>query len=527
MSVQIPDRKIWAFGAEAQSKIAEGLRKSVEVVASTLGPAGANVLIERKFRTPIAPDDGITAIQNLILDDELENLAATSLVDAAGKTSEHVGDGTSTTIVLTVAAYEEGRKRVGEGALMMGKTPFEIRNEMFEARDIVLKELKKMAKKIETKKDIRAVAYSAYANDEMADTVADLVSTVGENGIVIVEEGWGRETEVELLTGMRFAGKLADRFFANTPEDGLSLSALPILVSDFDFVNMNDCQAIVQDMAKAGEEGVIIIANKYERMAIDQIIHTNKFNAQNRSPFRIHLVRTPSWTPGEYEDFATYVGGRYFSKEQGDKVLECQPGDLGRTGSFKVSKIGDGIALAGGGSKKDVDKRILELKLKLEDEKVKLIKARLEQRIASLASSIGIIKVASPSEAETEHIRLKTRNAVKSAQAAVAEGVVRGGGLALKEIADKLPEGNILKEALKAPYETIQKNAGGKLKIPEIYDAVKVIRTALEQACSQACLLINTRTAIAFRSERTNDDAAEIIAAGFGNMPKPSRKEYD
>jgi len=149
------------------------------------------------------------------------------------------------------------------------------------------------------------------------------------------------------------------------------------------------------------------------------------------------------------------------------------------------------------------------------DEKVKMVKNALQQDIAALASSIGIIKVASPSEAETEHIRLKTRNAVKSCQSAVAEGAVRGGGLALKEISDELEDGNILKEALKAPYEAIQRNAGGKLEIPKnLSDATKVIKTAVEQACSQSLMLINTGTIIAYRTERDRVDAAEIIARG-------------
>lgn len=521
------DRKIYAFGEEAQEKLSLGIAKGADVVGATLGPAGSITLIERKHRTPIGVDDGITTIQNLILKDELENLGVTSLVDAAMKASEHAGDGTSTTIVLTKAIYEAGRKRIG-GGLMIGKTTQEIKKEIFEARDLVLLKLKESAKKIETKEDIRKVAYSAYADDAMADIVSDLMGNVGQDGIVLVEEGWGRETEVELLSGMRFAGKLAHQIFANTADDGINLENMPILVTDFDFVNLNDLMALVTEVTKNGEQGLIIIANKYERTAIDQAIKSNVFLAQNRNPYRNHLLRTPSFTPGEFEDFATFVGAKYFSKEKGDKVLEARLSDCGRASNLKVSKHGDGIVIGGAGKKEDINKRIVELKFKLEEEKVKMFKGRLEQRIASLASAIGIIKVASPSDGETEHIRLKTRNAVKSSQAALAEGVVRGGGLALKEIADTLPEDNILKEALKAPYEAIQRNAGGKLEIPDIYDALKVIRTALEQACSQAWLLINTRTLIVFRTEPDRKDAAEVVADKIGGIKIPGRKpEYE
>lgn len=506
------DRKLFAFEEEAHKKISEGLKKGAEMVASTLGSCGKNILIERKFRTPIVVDDGYTAINSLILEDELENLGVSSLVDAANKASEYAGDGTSTTIILTRAIYEAGRKLVG-GGLSIGKTPLEIKNSILSAKEEVIKKLQESSKKIETKEDIKKVAYAAYADEKMAEIVADLTEKVGENGILIVEEGWGRETEVELLTGMRFAGKLAHGFFANNPEGGLNLEGLPILVSDFDFVNLNDLFGIVQDIIKNGEQGLIIIANKYERQAIEQTIKSNVFNTQNRNPFKVFLVKTPSFTPGEFEDMAIYLGARYFSKEKGDKIIECQKEELGRASNFKIDVAGDGIAIGGNGQKEDIDKRIIDLKLKLADEKVKMLKGRIEQRIASLASAIGIIKVASPSEGETENIRLKTKNAVKSAQAARKEGVVKGGGLALKEISDTFEEDNILKEAIKVPYDIIQRNAGGKLEIKDVYDAVKVIRTAVEQACSQAWMLINTSAIISFRSEPDRKDAAEIIAS--------------
>ncbi len=507
------DRKLWVMGDEAQEKIATGMRKGADAVASTLGPAGRNALIERKFRTPIVVDDGFTLINQLILSDELENLGVSSLVDAASKASEHAGDGTSTTIVLIKAIYEAGRKLIG--AMGFGKAPFEIKAELDEARREVLDKLQKKSKPIKTKDEIKSVAFAAYNDEKIAEVVADMIERVGENGVVLVEEGWGRETETEFQTGFKFAGKLAHQLFANTPEEGLHLEGLPIVVTDFDFVNLNDLIPLFKDLSQAQETGVIVIAHGYEKLAIEQVIRTNVFNAQNRNPFRIWLVRTPSFTSRKYEDFAIFTGARYFSKEKSDKILEAKLAELGRANVFKVSKtgVGEGIVIGGAGRKEDVDKRLLELKLLHADEKVKLVKNALQQDIAALASAIGIIKVASPSEGETEHIRLKTRNAVKSCQAAVAGGAVKGAGLTLKEISNELPDGNILKEALKIPYETIQRNAGGRLTIPEnLYDATKVVRTAIEQACSQALMLINTNVAIAFRTEPDRGDAAEIIA---------------
>ena len=523
MSTQSGDRKLFAFEQEAHAKLSEGLKKGAEVVASTLGPTGKNVLIERKFRTPIAVDDGYTAINQLILEDELENLGVSSLVDAANKASEYAGDGTSTTIVLAEAIYRAGRKLVGDNMLSLGKTSLEIKNAILEAKDEVIKKLAKKAKKIETKEDIKNVAYAAYADKKMAETIADLMDKTGENGIIIVEEGWGRETEIELLTGMRFAGKLAHGFFANTSEGGLNLNGFPILVSDFDFVNLNDIFALVQETAKTGEPGLVVVANRYERLAIEQVIKSNVFNTQNRNPYKVYLVKTPSFTPGEFEDLAIYLGTRYFSKERGDKVLDARLEDLGRASGFKISVSGEGIAIGGNGKKENVDKRIEELKQKLAEEKVKMLKGRVEQRIASLASAIGTIKVASPSEGETENIRLKTRNAVRSSQAAVKEGVVQGGGLALKEISDELSEDNILKEPLKAPYEIIKRNSGKEPELADVYDAVKIVRTAVEQACSQAWMLINTSTIIAFQTDRNFNDAAKMVVeklSGKGRVDK-------
>lgn len=511
MATSQADRKLYKFGDEAQEKLARGIKIGADCVSDSLGPAGKNALLERKFRTPITIDDGYTLINNLILDDELENLGVSSLVDVANKASEYAGDGTSTSVVLTRAIYEAGRKLVG--VMGFGKTPFEIKGELQEAKKLVLDKLQEKSKPIKTKEEIRSVAMAAYNDEEMAEVVSDMMDKVGDNGVILVEEAWGRETETELQTGMRFAGRLAHGFFSNTPEEGLSLEGVPILLTDFDFVNLNDLLPIVKDISQAGEQGLIVIANKYEKTAIEQIIRVNVFNTQNRSPFKIYLVRTPSFAPRKYKDLATFIAAKYFSKEKSESILDCKVEDLGRAGNFKISKAGDGLAIGGGGKKEDVDKRILELKLLHADEKVKMLKNVFEQDIAALASSIGIIKVGSPSDGETEHIRLKTRNVVKSCQAAKAEGAVRGGGLALKEISDELPAGNILKEALKAPYEAIQRNAGGKLEIPEdLFDATKVIRTAVEQACSQALMLINTGTIISFRTEPDRGDAAEVIA---------------
>ena len=508
-----PDRKIYAVEDEAQAKLAEGVRKGADAVASTLGPAGRYALIERKFRTPIVIDDGYTLINQLILEDELENLGVSSLVDAANKASEHAGDGTSTTIILTRAIYEAGRKFTG--LMGFGKTPYEIKSDIQKAEQIVLFKLQEKSKPIKTKEEIKSVAIAAYNDEQTAEITADMVEKVGQDGVILVEEAWGRETEIELQMGFKFAGKLAHQMFSNTPEEGLRLENLPILITDFDFVNMNDLIPVFKDLSANGEQGVVVIANSYGKLAINQVIQTNIFNAQNRSPFRIWLVKTPSFTPRKFLDLAIFTAGRYFSKEKGDKLNEAKVEELGRANEFRLTKmgVGEGVIIGGAGKKEDIGKRILELKLLLADEKVKLIKNALQQDIAALAQSIGIIKVGSPSEAETEHIRLKTKNMVKSCQAAFAEGAVRGGGLALKEISDELEDGNILKEALKVPYETIQRNAGGKLEIPEnLYDATKVIRTAVEQACSQALMLINTNVIIAFLSEGNQKDSAKIIA---------------
>ena len=391
------DRKKYAFGEEAQSKLNEGIKKGFDVVASTLGSCGRNIMIDRRNRTPHVVDDGKSAIDNLILEDELENLGVLSLVDAAGKASEYAGDGTSTTIVLTKAFYEAGKKLVG-GGLAVGKTPLEIKNLIKSGSEEIISKLKERSFEIKDKEAIKKVAISAYADEKMADVIADMAEKIGENGIMIVEEGWGRETETEILTGMRFAGKLAHELFSNTPERGLNLEGFPVLVSDFDFVNLDELLPIVKDLLSKNSNGLIVVANKYERQAIEQVIKTNLFNLQNRIPFKIYLVKTPSFTPDEFEDLAVFLGAKYFSKEKGEKIMDCKVENLGTSSEFKISISGDGIAIGGAGKKEDVDKRIEFVKQRLADEKVKMLKGRLEQRIASLASAIGIIKVASPSE---------------------------------------------------------------------------------------------------------------------------------
>lgn len=518
--VDAGDRKVWAFGEDAQKKIEKGLEQGAKVVGSTLGPAGRNVIIERKHRTPIITNDGLTAINNLILDDELENLGSNSLVDAANHASELAGDGTSTCIVLVNAIYKSGRERIGgDNPLVMSGSPaMKVMKDIHAEKELVIKELKNLSREVKDKEEIKRVALAATENPEMAETIADLIEKVGVHGTIIVEEGWGRDTEVELVSGMRFAGKMASEYFANTAERDLNVENLPILVTDFDFVGIESLLKIHGEVYKKGEQGLIIIGNKFERPAIDSSIMANIANAKQGNPFKVYLVRTPSFTPGEFQDFATYVGATYFSKELGSKVEAAALEDLGRASSIRITRVGDGIALGGQGSKEECNKRIEILKAELKSEKVKMIKGRLEQRIASLAAAIAIIKVASPSDAETEYLRLKTRNGVKSAQAAVAEGIVPGGGMALSKIADKLGKKSILYEALKTPNNIIKENAGGELEIPkDLYDPVKITRTAVEQAASQAGLLLTTGTAIAFKSERAFEDGARMIADKMKN----------
>lgn len=536
------DRKVWVHGEEAITKLSEGLRKATEVVSSTLGPAGRNVMIERKNRTPEVVDDGITALNQLILQDELENLAANSLVDAARHASETAGDGTSTTVVLTQAIFEACRGFLSWNKFVLGKkTPLEVQREIKEAEKAVIAELGKQAKTIKTKADIRNVALTAYANEDMAVVVSEVVSQVGENGVVIVEDGWGRETEHEVVSGMRFAAKFPAKHFANTPEEDMQVEDLPILVTDFNFHNAQAIAALLplyQEVVKSGAKGLVVVANKFERPALEQVVSINIGNLKNGTGFAFYLINAPSFTPGEFEDLACFLGARYYSKENGDKPEGCRMTEemsignektvliqtLGKAEKLRITKVGDGIAIGGNGVKEAIDSRIAELKIQLADQKVKMMKGRIEQRIASLASAVGIIKVASPSDAETEHIRLKTRNAVKSAQSAVAEGVVKGGGVALKEIAESLPE-NILTEALKAPNKLILENAGGDLDMEGVFDAVKVVRTALEQACSQAWLLLTTGTLIAFRNEPSGMDAAKLIADALMNVQPKSKHE--
>lgn len=537
------DRKIWVHGEEAINKLSEGLRKATEVVGSTLGPAGRNVMIERKNRTPEVVDDGITALNQLILDCELENLAANSLVDAARHASETAGDGTSTTVVLTQAIFEACRGFLSWNKFVLGKkTPLEVQREIKEAQKVVVVELAKRAKQIKTKAEIKEVALTAYADETMADIVSEVISQVGENGTVIVEDGWGRETEHEVLSGMRFAGKFPAKHFANTPEEDMQVEDLPVLVTDFNFHNAQSIAALLplyQEVTKSGAKGLVIVANKFERPALEQVVAINIGNLKNGTGFAFYLINAPSFTPGDFEDLAVYLGARYYSKENGDKPENCRMTEemsigpdknvfvqtLGKADKIRITKIGDGIAIGGAGVKEAIDGRIADLKIQLADQKVKMIKARIEQRIASLASAVGIIKVASPSDAETEHIRLKTRNAVKSAQSAIAEGVVKGGGVALKEIAEALPE-NILTSALKAPNKLILENAGGELDMEGVFDSVKVVRTALEQACSQAWLLLTTGTLIAFSNQPDAADAAKLIADALkGADPKNKHNE--
>lgn len=528
MATLSPDRKVITIGEEAHKKISKGINFAADVVCATLGPAGRNTLIERKHRSPQITNDGLTTANTICLDDELENLGVSAVIDAAKHTSDIAGDGTTTTTALVRAIYNAGRKLIGDtpnavSVLIAGnKSPMQIRAQIHEEKEKALALLKKLAKKVKTPEELEAVAFAAVENREYAKIIADTVSKVGEYGHVIVEENWGSKIETDIFEGMRFAARLADERFYNTPERDGSYENVPIFLTDEKLNDLAPLMPLFQQIAGQGKyPSLLIVATKFEQWARDAAVAVNVGNARNGNAFRLWLVAAPSWSQEEFEDAGIFLGAKYFSKGKGDKVETATLADLGHADKFVVTRAGEGTVLGGAGSKENIKGRVEWIKKELESEVVEMMKARLKFRIGALASAVGIIKVASPTDGETEYIRMKFKNGVKSTQAAMEEGIVRGGGLALKEIAEKMPEGSILREALQDPYNQIQKNAGGTLKIPyDVFDAAKVERVAIEEACSTAGMLVTMNMCVGFKNELPLKEQAEILATAILSKKK-------
>ena len=510
------DIKIVVMGNEARDKVIKGVNVACNLVRMTLGPGGRNVLMEKDFRAPSMVNDGYTILLNLELKDEIENLGAHAVREAARRTNTLAGDGTTTTCILIQNIVEEAYKKLGKSESVLGlggnSNMMKVKREIHQVEGEVIKMLKKMAVPVDIKDlaTLKKVALTSCENEKFAEIVADVVKQTGVDGFIDVKEEYEQEIWPEITHGMRFAGKYAsDMFISNPGKKIVKYKDVPTLVTNIDLENPLQCvrnnRSIFTSMFSSGQTRVIVLlAPKFSPVYLENCI-----KAFDQLGVLVLPIKIPALTDEQLEDIVAYSGGTFIDHRKGMSLENVTDEDFGWAGTIIASS--DEVKLIkGSGDQVKIKERIKDLTEKMESEKTEMFKKKAQRRIASLAGGFAVIHVGGKSDTERKNDYLKIEDAVNSTKEAVREGIVQGGGIALKKISEKMKK-NVLSEALKTPYNIIQENAGGNLKISDdIVDPVKVLRSALESACSIAGELVTMEAAMA-REDNNMEKLEEVF----------------
>ena len=524
---------------DARKKILRGVNAVCEPVRRTYGPGGGNYLTYGLYSRPYRiSNDGVLCAELIELKDEAENLVAKAVQDAAKRTNLLAGDGTTATCVLVqkiINTIIPEISQIGETAdfekALVKKTKkrgvMDIKRELIKTKNEVVEKLKKLSKKIKTKEDLEKIAIVSVENEEYGKIIADMSWKVGLGGYIDILEGFKGEIETEVIEGARFPAKIPAKIFVNKLERyEMEVIDSPVLLTNYviDKGTMGVFLNKLQQLHK-----LIIIAPDFKEDALIAMAQINKKNnALIYAP-----VKAPSLKTVQFEDVEVFTGARFINKDRGDKPDTITNEDLGFLTKLVVKDADvreDCVALGGRGGqhrtisiskgksfKKEeesfVEKRIKILKEQLEETRESGQKEVLRRRIAGLSSAVGIIRVSADSEAETYYWKKKIEDAVYACRSALEEGYVQGGGLALKEIANKLPKNNLLYSALLASYEQIQENAEGVEIGGDIIDPTKAIRCVVEHAVSVAANLATIKSIIV-------EEADRAPAEGYGEIAK-------
>lgn len=515
-------------GAEARKKVRNGVNAVYKAVRLTLGPEGMNALLPRSFnRGPRLTNDGVTVSENVKPADEHERLAADFFKEGSKKTNELVGDGTTTTCViggfLINQIFDELQYEENPSASLISsegkgrKGVRSIRKEIKDVKDEVVAKIKERAVQIESLEDLKKISVISIGKEDeaIANKIAEMVWQVGrdsdgrfiDNHIDVVE-GYKGEIETEVTLGMRFPAKVAHRAFVNKPERfEMVAEDVKVLITNH---KIEDPHVIVAVLNRLQVPKVAIFAPHFSAGVLTSFLNSAK-NGVFCFP-----VHSPALRTEQLEDLAAYTGAEVIDKDNGGRLESVQQKHLGYADKITIKDIDareDAVLMGGGGEKTDrVKERIGILKGQLAEAKNDITRMQLDKRIANLQSAVGVIRVGASTNAELLYLKLKVEDGVFACKAALQEGYVKGGGLCLKEIADEMPE-NILTSTLRAPYEQIQRNAGGFLEISEdVIDPARVVRLEVEHGVSVASSMITTGICIPERREYTQFDGLERVA---------------
>ena len=514
------------FETEARAALLRGVNILAEAVKATLGPKGRNVVIDKKFGSPTITKDGVTVAKEVELKDPYEDMGAQMIKEVASKTSDVAGDGTTTATVLAQAIFREGLKNVTAGANPMG-----LKRGIEQAVEKVVEELKKMSKTTKDKKEIAQVASIAANNDKtIGNLIAEAMEKVGKDGVITVEEAKAMETTLEVVEGMQFDRGYLSPYFVTDPERMETvLDDALILIHEKKISVMKDMLPLLEQVARSGKP-FLIIAEEVEGEALATLV-VNKL----RGTLSCSAVKAPGFgdrRKAMLQDIATLTGGKAITEDLGIKLENIKLEDLGRAKKVVVDKDNTTI-IEGAGSSKEIEGRIKQIRAQIEETTSDYDREKLQERLAKLAGGVAVIKVGAATETEMKEKKARVEDALNATRAAVEEGVVPGGGVALLRAAKALDsyklqgdEGTgvqIVRRALEEPIRQIVANAGleGSVVVEKvksatsvsqgfdaerneyvdmmqagILDPTKVERIALQNAASIASLLLTTEALI-------------------------------
>jgi len=535
--------KIVEFGFDARSGLKEGVDKLANAVKVTLGPKGRNVVIDKKFGAPTVTKDGVTVAKEIELENPMENMGAQMVREVASKTSDVAGDGTTTATVLAQAIFREGLKNVTAGA-----NPMDLKRGIDIAVEKVIEYLKKISKDVESREEIAQVGSISANNDKtIGELIAEAMDKVGKDGVITVEEAKGTETGLEVVEGMQFdRGYLSPYFVTNSESMEAVLEDPFILIHDKKISAMKDLLPVLEKVAQQGKS-LLIISEDLEGEALATLV-VNKL----RGTLRVAAVKAPGFgdrRKAMLEDIAVLTAGTVVSEERGYKLENATIEYLGRAKKVVIDKDNTTI-VEGNGKSDDIKKRINEIKAQIEKTTSDYDKEKLQERLAKLSGGVAVLKIGAATEVEMKEKKARVEDALHATRAAVEEGIVPGGGVALVRATKALEKmkGNnqdqstgihIIEKALTEPLRQIVSNAGlegavvlnkvlegkedyGFNAATEVYenlmksgviDPTKVTRTALQNAASVSALLLTTEAVV---YEKKEPEKAPAMPAGMG-----------
>ena len=534
------------FNEEARRSLERGVNALADAVKVTLGPKGRNVVLEKKFGAPTITNDGVTIARDIELEDPFENMGAQLVKEVSIKTNDVAGDGTTTATVLAQAMINEGMRNVAAGA-----NPMVLKKGIKKAVDVLVDELKNVSQKVETKAAKAQVASISAADDEIGNLIADAMEKVGDDGVITVEESKTMETHLETVEGMQFDRGYISPYMATDADKMEAVLSNPyVFITDRKITMIADIMPVLEKVVQNGGE-LLIIAEDVEGEALATLV-VNKL----RGTFKAVAVKAPGFgdrRKAMLQDIATLTGATVISEEVGRKLDSASMADLGRAGQVRVTKelttIVDGL-----GDKDAIAARVAQIRAQIPETTSDFDKEKLQERLAKLAGGVAVIKVGAATEVELKDKKLRIEDALNATRAAVAEGIVAGGGTALLQVqpalakikatGDEKTGVEIVKRAIEDPVRQIAYNAGlegavivdtikrsrkgyGFNALTEEYvdmieagivDPTKVTRSALQNAASIASMVLTTESIVAEKPAKEGAAMPAMPPMG-GGMP--------